>query len=191
MIGLHWPVFGADRGAFDQRQEIALHAFPADIGTADALGAPADLVDLVEEYEAVVLDVADRFLHGGVVVDELVRLFRHEDLERVADGDAARLGALAERLAENIAQIDHADMAARHAGDLEGWHASAGIGDLDLDFAVVEFAGAQALTEGVAGSEVCAGADQSIDHALLGVQLRLGLDLPALRIAHESDACFQ
>src|SRR6476469_4276632 len=163
MVGLHRTVFGADRGALDQRQEIALHALAAHIG-ADALGARADLVDLVEEHDAVVLDVADRFLHGGVVVDQLVRLFRQQDIETVAHGDAARLGALAERLAEHVAQIDHADLAAWHAGNLEGWHAGAGIGDLDLDLAV---------------------------GALLGIQLRLGLDLFSLGVAHEPDAGFQ
>ena len=35
----------------------------------DALGARADLVDLVEKHDAVVLDVLDRFLHYDVVVD--------------------------------------------------------------------------------------------------------------------------
>ena len=153
MVGLHRPVFGADRGAFDQRQKIALHAFAADIG-ADALRAGADLVDLVEEHDAVVLDVADRLLHGRVVVDQLVGLFRHQDIEAVAHGDATRLGALAERLAQHVAQIDHADMAAGHAGNLEGGHAGAGVGDLNLDLAVVELACAQALAESIASGKI-------------------------------------
>ena len=33
-----------------------------------------------------------------------------------------------------------------------------------------------------------AGADQRVDHALLGIELRLGLDLLALGVAHEADA---
>ena len=190
MVGLHRTVFGADRGAFDQRQEIALHALAAHV-SADALRARADLVDLVEEHDAVVLDVADRFLHGHVVVDQLVRLFRQQDIEAVGHGDAARLGAMAEGLAENLAEIDHADLASRHSRDLEGRHAAAGIGDLDLDLLGVELAGAQALAERVAGGKIGVGADQRVDHALLGVELRLGLDLLALGVAHEADAGFE
>ena len=67
----------------------------------------------------------------------------------------------------------------------------AGIGDLDLDLALVELARAQALAEGVAGGEIGVGADQRVDHALLGVELRLGLDLLALGVAHEADAGFE
>ncbi len=80
MVGLHRPVFGADGRAFDQRQEVALHAFAADIG-ADALRARADLVDLVEEDDAVILDVPDRLLHDHVVVDQLVGFLAQENVE--------------------------------------------------------------------------------------------------------------
>ena len=56
---------------------------------------------------------------------------------------------------------------------------------------VVELAGAQALAERVAGGKIGVGADQGVDHALLGVELRLGLDLLALGVAHEADAGFE
>jgi hypothetical protein len=42
MVGLHRAVFGRHRRAFDQRQQIALHAFAADIG-ALGFGARATL----------------------------------------------------------------------------------------------------------------------------------------------------
>src|SRR5258705_13066409 len=100
MVGLHWPVFGADGGALDERQEIALNALAAHIG-ADALGAGADLVDLVEKDDAVILDVLDRLLHDHVVVDELVGFLAEQNVEAVAHGDAARLGAVSKSLAEN------------------------------------------------------------------------------------------
>ena len=67
----------------------------------------------------------------------------------------------------------------------------AGIGDLDLDLLGVELAGAQALAERVAGGKIGVGADQRVDHALLGIELRLGLDLLALGVAHEADAGFE
>ena len=172
VVGLDRPVFGADGRALDQRQEIALNAFAADIG-ADALRARADLVDLVEKDDAVILDVPDRFLHDHVVVDELVRFLAQENVEDVAHGDLARLGARAERLAEHLGEIDHADLAPGHAGNLEGGHGRH-IGDLDLDLAIVELVRAQPLAEGLAGRDRGAGADQRVEHALLGVELGLG-----------------
>ena len=61
MIGLHAAVLGRDGGAFDQRQQIALHAFARYVA-ADAAVARADLVDLVEKDDAVILDGFDGFL---------------------------------------------------------------------------------------------------------------------------------
>jgi hypothetical protein len=71
MIGFHRAVLGRHRRAFDQRQQIALHALARDVGAPCRL-AGADLVDLVEEDDAVVLDLADRLLHDSVLVDQLV-----------------------------------------------------------------------------------------------------------------------
>ena len=114
-----------------------------------------------------------------------------QDIEAVAHGDPSRLGPLAERLAEHVAQIDHSDMAAGHAGNFEGRHSGAGIGDLNLDLAIVELTSTQALAERVAGGEIGVGADQRVDHSLLGVELRLRLDLLPLCVTHEPDAGFQ
>ncbi len=161
----------------------------ADVG-ADALGAGADLVDLVEKHDAVVLDVLDRFLNDHVVVDQLVGLLGHEDPERILHGDGARLGALAEGFAEHVGEIDHADLAPGHAGNLEGRHGRR-VGDLDLDLLVVQLVVAQALAEGLAGRHRRAGAHQRVDHALLGIHLRLGFHLLALDVAHKADARFQ
>ena len=101
--------------------------------------------------------------------------------------DFARLGARAEGFAEHVREIDHADLASGHAGDLEGWHARR-VGDLDLDLAIVELARAEPLAEGLAGRERGARADKRVKHAFLGVKLRLGGHLFALGIAHEPDA---
>ena len=56
---------------------------------------------------------------------------------------------------------------------------------------VVELVCAQALAEGLARRDRGACADQRIEHALLGVELRLGGDLLALGVAHEPDARFE
>ena len=62
------------------------------------------------------------------------------------------------------------------------------VGDLDLDLLVVEFAVAKALAKGFLGGGAGTGADQRIQDALLGLQMRLCADLLALACAHEADA---
>ena len=54
---------------------------------------------------------------------------------------------------------------------------------LDLDFLVVEFAGAQFLAERIARRGAGIGADQRIEHAILGGELRAGLHVLALAFA--------
>ncbi len=178
MVGLHRPVLGRHRGALDQRQQVALHAFAADIG-ALALGACADLVDLVEEDDAVVLHRIDGLLHDLLLVEELVGFLGDQHLVACLDGHAPRLGAAAKGLAQHVGEIDHAAAAAGHAGNVETRHA-AGIGHLDLDLLGVEFAATQFLAEDLAGRLRCIGADQRFDHAGFGIELGLGLDVLAL-----------
>src|SRR5690349_15188773 len=70
MVGLHRPMLGRHRGAFDQRQEVALHALARHVGAHAAL-ARRDLVDLVEKHDAVILDRVQRLLHQLLLVEQL------------------------------------------------------------------------------------------------------------------------
>ena len=81
VVGLHRAVLGGDGGALDQRQQIALHALARDVGARAALAA-GDLVDLVEEHDAVVLDRVDRLLHELVAVEQLVGFLVDQDVVR-------------------------------------------------------------------------------------------------------------
>ena len=81
VIGFHLAVLGGNGGALDQRQEIALHALAADVGAITAF-ARADLVDLVEEDDAVVLDRSDRLLDQFIVVEQLVGFLVDQDVVR-------------------------------------------------------------------------------------------------------------
>ena len=45
VVGLHGAMLGRDRGAFDQRQQIALHAFARDVA-ADAAVAGAQILSI-------------------------------------------------------------------------------------------------------------------------------------------------
>ena len=181
------PCLVDDRGAFDQRQQIALHAFARDIAAAAAV-AHADLVDLVEKHDAVVLDRIDRLLHQLIVVEQLVGFLVDQQFVRARDRQPAGLGAAA-HLAEDIADRDRAHLRARHAGNLEHRHAAGGL-RLDLDFLVVEFAGAQLLAERIARGGAGIGADQGIEHALLGGELGPGLHVLALAFSRLRDPDF-
>ena len=151
VIGLHRAVLGRDRRAFDQRQQVALDALARHVGAGAALAA-GDLVDLVQEHDAVLLDRADRLLHHLLAVEQLVGFLVDQDLVRFFHRDAPRLGAAAAELAEDVADRDRAHLRARHARNLEHRHPAAGLLDLDLDFLVVELAGAQLAAEGVRAS---------------------------------------
>src|SRR4029453_4696144 len=59
VIGLHHPVLRIDGGAFNDREDVALNPFPADIRPATAAAttiAARDLVDLVHENDPGLLD---------------------------------------------------------------------------------------------------------------------------------------
>ena len=129
----------------------------------------------------------DRLPHHRVLVEELVGLLFDQHVVRVRDRHPARRGAPAERLAENVAQIDHPHLGARHAGDLEGRQRRSAFRDLDLDLLVVELALAQQDAEFLPRLGARLLAHQRVEHALLGGDLRLGLDLLALARAHHVD----
>src|ERR1700728_1154924 len=186
MVGLHRAVLGGHRGAFDQRQQIALHALARHVGADPAL-AHADLVDLVEKHDAVVLDRPDRFLRQLIGVEQLVGFLVDEDVVGILHGDAPRLGAAAAELAENVADRDCAHLRAGHAGNVEQRHAAAGRLHFDIDLFVVELAGAQPFAKVLLGRRAAAGADQRIEHTLLGGLLRLRLHVLALALPRLGD----
>ena len=68
MVGHHSTALGGYRSTLDQRQQIALHAFAADVGAAGPLASDRDFVDFVDENDAVVLGRGDGFAHDLVFV---------------------------------------------------------------------------------------------------------------------------
>ena len=180
VVGLHAAMLGGDGGALDQRQQVALHAFAADVGAQAMLAAAADLVDLVEEDDAVLLDRLERFGLHLLVVEQLVALLGDQHVVGIEHAHAARLGAPAEGLSQDLVQVDHAHAGAGHAGNLEGrQRGAAGVLHAELDLALVELAGAQHAAELGAGVGAGGLAHEGVDHALLGGHLGLGLDLAA------------
>src|SRR3546814_8233090 len=77
-----------------------------------------DLVDLIQKDDSVRLGIRQRLARNLVLVEPAVRLFLYQLGECGGHLQAAALGALA-HLAQHVAQVDHADLPAAHAGKVE------------------------------------------------------------------------
>ena len=192
MISFNHAVFGADRTAFDQGQQIALHTFTRDV-RAVGVGTPRDLVDLVQEHNAVLLEVVERTGADVFLVDELARLFFEQHLARMGDLHAAAALAACAQILKHAAQLIGHFFHARRGHDLD---ADIGRGDLDLDFAIFELALAQHLAKALAGrggvfgrslAKRARAGQQHVENALLGGLLGLLAHLGHRRFALHVD----
>ena len=88
MIRLHPTVLRAHGRPFDQGQEIALHAFAGDVTPGRDVASLGNLVDFVNEDDAVVFHVFDGFARAFILVDEFrgffIRVKFHHFLHRHA-----------------------------------------------------------------------------------------------------------
>ena len=146
VVRAYHAVLGVDGRAFDQRQQVALHAGARDVGAA-GLRTRGDLVDLVEEDDAVLLDVLDGLLFQLVFVDQLGRFLLDQQLQGFLDLDLARLLALPAHARKHGLDLFRHFFHARRRHD---FHLRARFGQFQLDFLVIELALAQALAEGLA-----------------------------------------
>ena len=80
VVGLERPVLGRYRRTFDDGQKVALHALARDVGAVTAGLAAGDLVELVDENDALLLGPANRLLGHAIHVDELACLLLGERL---------------------------------------------------------------------------------------------------------------
>ena len=90
VIGADVAVARLDGGALHHGEQVALHALARDIGSG---GVPlaGDLVDLVDEDDAVILDPVERLVHGLVHVHQLAQLLILQNASRLGDLGAAAL----------------------------------------------------------------------------------------------------
>ena len=70
MIRLYRPVLGGHRGAFNQRQQIALHPFAGDIAATHPTfaGTCANLVNLIQEDDAIGFNIGECFAHHRILI---------------------------------------------------------------------------------------------------------------------------
>src|SRR5207253_2345966 len=198
------PVLGSHRRALDDRQEAALHALARDVRAVDALAA-GDLVDLVDEDDARLLDAPDRLLGGGLHVDEARGFLLGERIQRLGDPHARLLRLARHQVLEEVAQtvLDFLHALRRHHLDHGGDRAR----HLDLDHAVLELPLAQHAPEllarrglvgrrrgtfGLAADRLDPslhphGGQQEVEHSLLGQLAGADADLLLLLLAHHVD----
>ena len=142
------PCFVLTVRSLDDRKQVALHAFARDVGTRRALAAPGDLVDLVDEDDAGVLDALAGFGGHRFHVDEPGGLLLCEQLERLGNLDFPLTGLLRHHVGEEIFQVGFDLLHPLRAHDLH--HRPAGDRELDLDVALVELPFAKHAAELVA-----------------------------------------
>ena len=127
VIGFDHAVLGADGAAFDQRQQVALDALAGNIG-ARGLLASRDLVDLIDEDDAVLLGIPERLHLEILFVDHLAGFFIGQQLEGFLDLELAGLGACTAQILEQALQLLRQVLHAGRRHDLDAGRQGAHFG---------------------------------------------------------------
>src|SRR5262249_51518895 len=209
VIGADHAVFRVHGRAFDDRQDVALHALAAHVGPVRALAA-CNLVDLVDEDDAGLLHPLDRRAGDAVHVDQLLLFLRAEVFERLGHLQLAPLALALKEPRQHVLDVDVDFLDLRPGNDLEGWKRL--LPYVDFDDAMVEAAGAQLIAEvlaravrlvvrrrrriggGRTGGAMLAEADrwrwrqQDVEQPLFGILARLRAHFLEPFLAHHVDA---
>ena len=114
--------------------------------------ATGNLVDLVEENDARVLDAINRHARDLVHIDQALLFFLNQVFECLADFHLPLLRALAEDVGQHVFDIDVHLLDALIGNDFEGWERF--FTYVDFDHAVVELAFTQLLAQFFASAGV-------------------------------------
>src|SRR6266850_4138528 len=93
------------RGAFDYRQNIALHTFTGNVRAVAGFAA-GHFIDLVDKNDAHLFGALDRGPRDLVHVEQFVLFFLNEVLEGVSDAHLAFLFLLAEHTGKHVLDVD-------------------------------------------------------------------------------------
>jgi hypothetical protein len=125
---------------------IGSRSLAGDVGPAGLAPLARDLVDLVDEDDAVVLHPVERLVHHVVHVHQLLELLVHQHPPRLGHLHRAPLLPPRQHVLQHLGEVDVGPLHALGRLD-ELHHGEALRGDLDLDLAVVEDAVEQHLPE--------------------------------------------
>ena len=137
MIGFYHSVLGLHVGAFDDGQQVALHAFARDIRATRSRSTLArNFVYFVEEDDSHRLDALQRVSGDIFLVDQLLQLLGQEDAASFGDFHAPFLLALGQHVLEHLGEIVDSFRSALRHHHVE--HHRRLLGHLDFDLALVE-----------------------------------------------------
>ena len=146
MVGLDHAQFGVDGATFDQWQQVTLHAFAGHVGAAD-IAALGDLVDFVDEHDAVLLDRFQRLGLQLFIVDQAAGFFVAHQFQRFLDLELAALALAFAHVGKQALQLVGHFFHARRRGDID----AGDFGDFDFDLFIIQLTFAQALAEQLTG----------------------------------------
>src|ERR1700683_1956273 len=144
MIGANHTITGIHSGAFNNGENVALHALARNVGTVPAL-APGDFVDLIQEYNSCVLNPVNRHASDLVHIDEALLFFLNEIFESLIHLHLALLGATAEDVRQHVLDVDIHLFNTLVGHNFKGGEIA--LADIDLNLAFVELALAQLLAQ--------------------------------------------
>ena len=163
VVGLDHTIAGVDGRTLHQRQQVALHALAGNVSALHA-AAHGDLVDLVQEDDAILLDIGQRGELDVLIVDQLAGFLVHQQLHGVGNAHLA-LARLARQPLHHALQLVGQFLHAGRPHDADVRHR---LRHVDLDFLVIEFALAQALAELLAGHRIVGGGDGRFQVTIVG-----------------------
>ena len=143
VVRAHHAIAGGDGAALDERQQVALHAFPGHID-AMRLGAAGDLVQLVQEDDAGLLHGVDGVRLDLVFVHQPHGFLFPQAAARVLHLEPHGLLAAAGHVGEHVLQLARHLL---HAGRRHDLNADGGRFHLQLHLAVIHVAGGEPVAE--------------------------------------------
>ena len=119
-------------------KQVPLDPFPGDVGSPGAVPAH-DLVDLIQEDDAVLLHLAPGLLHHPVHVDEAAGLLLEQVFPGLGELDLALLGLAGEEVAQHVLEVE---VHLLHAGGGKDLHHRGGaLADFQLHEALFQAPG--------------------------------------------------
>src|SRR5258708_25868744 len=123
------------RGAFDDRQYVALHTFTGNVRAVAGFAA-GNFIDLVDKNDAHLFGALDRGARDLVHVEQLVLFFLNEVFESVGDAHLAFLFLLAEHTGKHVLDVDVHLLNALVGDDFKRWHGA--FADLKIHHPLIE-----------------------------------------------------
>src|SRR5258707_873497 len=121
VVGANHAIAGVDGGAFDDGQNVALHAFAGNIWTVAGF-APRNFIDLIDKDDAHLLGALDRRARHLIHIEQLVLFFLNQVLEGVGHAHLALLFLLPKHTRKHVLDIYVHLLDALIGDDLERGH---------------------------------------------------------------------